>query len=246
MITAEMVNRIVRLRSNGLPVVSLYDLLDRMAAGLGEGNVQQSAADWLGQARSPVGEIREVDDALRQAEESVRLNPPSGRLPLSTTSLRRAMETLEHEAIAIRVLARSLADGAWLPGSDNPFNDAQVRHTLADVLRELAAAFRTHGGLATQFDAHGHEMLPSEMEHHLTAAQQQQDLLSELMRTDPATRPVGWPLRGELISRLDRLRSELQTGKADSNATQRRGRLFFRAAHSDRQRRLAAWRRQVT
>ena len=45
-------------------------LLDRMAAGLGGGLVRDAARDWLAQARSLGGEIRRVDDALRQAEES--------------------------------------------------------------------------------------------------------------------------------------------------------------------------------
>jgi hypothetical protein len=48
----------------------------------------------------------------------------------------------------------------------------------------------------------------------LDAAQERQEQLSELLGTDPATQPVGWPQYGELISHLDRLRTELRAGSA--------------------------------
>ena len=81
-----------------------------------------------------------VDDALRQAEESTKLNPRSMRLPYSTMTLRQSLETLEHSAITLRVFARSLADTTRLAGDDNPLNDPDVRRGLADMLRELSAA----------------------------------------------------------------------------------------------------------
>jgi hypothetical protein len=64
-----------------------------------------------------------VDDALRQAEESLRLNPRSMRLPYSPITLRQSLETLEHEAITVRVLARSMADSTRLPPKENPLHE---------------------------------------------------------------------------------------------------------------------------
>jgi hypothetical protein len=196
---------------------TMAGLLDRIAAGLSEGSVLDSVSDWLEEARALGGEIRRVDDALRQAEESVRLNPRSLRSPHSTVSLRDALETLEHETIAVRVLARSLADIARLPDGDNdgdnPVNDPEARRRLAAALREISAAVSTYGNLATQHDVSARELLETEMERRLVAARQRQDQLSELLGTDPVARPVGWPLRGELISHIDRLRTELQAGK---------------------------------
>jgi hypothetical protein len=101
-----------------------------------------------------------VDDALRQAEESTKLDPRSLRLPYSTTTLRGSLETLEHKAITLRVFARSLADSARLADQDNSLSDPDVRRRLADVLAELAAAVRTYGSLATEFHPPGHERLP--------------------------------------------------------------------------------------
>ena len=91
-------------------------LLDRMAGGLAGGPVHAAtASDWLVQARALGGEIRRVDDALRQAEESTKLNPRSLRLPYSTITLRGSLETLEHEAIdASRASpGRSLTAPGW-------------------------------------------------------------------------------------------------------------------------------------
>jgi len=78
---------------------AMADLLDRMAAGLNDGSVNDSAPAWLDQARALGNEIRRVDEALQQAEESTKLNPRSVRLPYSTVTLRQSLETLEHSAI---------------------------------------------------------------------------------------------------------------------------------------------------
>jgi uncharacterized membrane protein YgaE (UPF0421/DUF939 family) len=218
-------------------------LLERMAAGLRAGPVQAAAATgWLAQARSLGTEIRRVDDALRLAEESTKLNPRSLRLPYSAVTLRESLETLEHEAIVLRVLARALADSAGLADHDNPVNDPDVRHRLAAVLAELAAAVRTYGSLATELEAPGHQQLQAELKRHLAAAHEKQDRLSELLDTDPSARPAGWPLRGELISHLDRFRTELEAGQPDGSARPRRNRLRL-PSHVVRQRLPPAWRR---
>ena len=118
----------------------MADLLDRMAAGLNDGPVNDSARAWLDRARALGNEIRRVDEALQQAEESTKLNPRSVRLPYTTVTLRQSLETLEHSAITVRILARSLVDTTRLAGDDNPVNDPDVRRGLAATLRELSAA----------------------------------------------------------------------------------------------------------
>jgi hypothetical protein len=54
------------------------------------------------------------------------------------------------------------------------------------------------------------EPLEAELAGHLAEAHRQQDRLADLLSTDPAEHPDGWPLRGEILSHVDRLRSELQ------------------------------------
>jgi uncharacterized membrane protein YgaE (UPF0421/DUF939 family) len=202
---------------------TMADLLDRMSAGLNDGSANDSARAWLEQARALGNEIRRVDEALQQAEESTKLNPRSMRLPYSTVTLRQSLETLEHSAITVRILARSLADATRLAGDDNPLDDPDVRAGVARTLEELSAAVRTYSSLATELDPHGHDVLKSELERHLAAARDQQARLSGLLAPTVA-RPVGWPLRGELISHLDRLRSELDAGTPGGRARGRRSR----------------------
>src|SRR5258708_12441975 len=83
-------------------------------------------------------------------------------------------------------------------------------------------------------DGGGVEGLESELDGHLTAARERQDQLSALLGTDPATRPVGWPLRGELISHLDRLRNELRAGGRIGLPQRRRLRSWRRPAQAGR------------
>jgi hypothetical protein len=194
----------------------LSGLLTAMADGLAAGSALDAAGGWLARARSLSGEVRRVDDALREAEESLRLNPRGMRLPYSPITLRQSLETLEHEAITVRVLARSMADSTRLPPKENPLHDPEVRRGLAAVLRELATTVTTYGRLATEHDAAAHDRLEAELERHLAAARDQQDRLGELMRADPAA--PGLPLaaaRGA-IRHLDRLRYEL--GRASRDA----------------------------
>jgi uncharacterized membrane protein YccC len=221
---------------------AMSGLLERMAAGLVSGSIRDSARDWLAQARSLDNEIRWVDDALRAAEESTKLNPRSLRLPYSTITLRESLETLEHEAVTLRVFARSLADSARLDGDDNPVSDPDVCAHMAGVLRELAAALRTYGSLVTELDEPRHDLLESELERYLAAAHDDQRRLGELLGSNPVDRPVAWPLRGDLVSQLDRLRAELEAGKPYQRVRRRRNR-SRRLSHSGPQPLLSAWRR---
>ena len=220
-------------------------LLDRIAAGLADGTVADSVGGWLDEARSFAGEIRHVDDALREAEESMRLNPRSLRLPSTTLTLREALETLEHEGITIRVLARSLADGARLAGPGSPMEDPEARRLLAGVLREISSAVRTYGRLAVTQDGPDREGLESELERQLAAARDRQDELGGLVRNGPADRPAGWPLRGELMSHLDRLRLELEAARPGRSGRVRRKRSLRRPRPDGRLRSLPARRRRL-
>jgi len=200
---------------------TMADLLGRMAEGLDDGSVSNSARGWLDQARALGNEIRTVGEALQQAEESTKLNPRSMWLPYGSLTLRQSLETLEHSAITVRVLARSLLDSARLAGDGNSVNDPGVRRRLADTLRELSAAVRAYGRLATEVEPRHRGVLAAELERRVAAARDRQGRLSELLAAAPAARPVGWPLRGELISHLDRLRSELAAGVPDGGAQRR-------------------------
>jgi hypothetical protein len=185
-------------------------LLGEMASGLADGSAPERAAGWLARARELGGAVRAVDGALSEAEDSVRLNPRGLHLTHAGVALRTGLETLEHVAVDIRALARCVADGAALDGPAGPVNDDEVREGLAAVLRELSASVRTFGHLVPADVASRHEPVESELEHHLSAAGEQQDALAGRLRSEAASGEDGWPLHGEVLMHLDRLRAELQ------------------------------------
>ena len=93
------------------------------------------------------GEIERVDDALAQAEESVRLNPRRLRSGDPAAGLRDGVDTLERAATDMRVLARSVADSARIDSDHSPVREGDTRARLAAVIAELSAAVRAYGQL---------------------------------------------------------------------------------------------------
>src|SRR5579859_57194 len=123
------------------------DLLGQIADGLAEGPDPRRAAEWLDRTRALRGEIERLDDALAQAEESVRLNPRRLRFRDPAAGLREGVDTLERAATDMRVLARSVVDSAQLESEDSPVRDPEARVRLAAVIAELAGAVRAFGQL---------------------------------------------------------------------------------------------------
>jgi len=117
--------------------------LDAMAAG-DPRRLAGAAREWLDDARRITHDIPVVGAALLRAEEGRRLNVRAVRTPHVEPGLRQGLEALEHTAVAIRGLMRSLSDvsdGDWLDDE-----------SASDVLRDLAETFRT---LAAGADAFG-------------------------------------------------------------------------------------------
>jgi hypothetical protein len=199
----------------------LAGLLDGMAAdlsGLPDGDAPDPdrVVQWLDQGRALRGEIERVDDLLRQAEDSARLNPRALRAPgarpgpATEVALRGGLETLEHAAVTLRVLARSVLDSSRIPSAASPVRDEQTRARLAGVLTQLGEAIRAYGRLVQTPPADA-EPLASELAARLEDAHRQQDQLADIL--EPRTAPEGgsseWPLRGEILSHVDRLRTGL-------------------------------------
>jgi hypothetical protein len=187
-----------------------------MAEGLATEPDPQQTAGWLDRTRALRGEIERLDDSLSQAEESIRLNPRRLRYPDPAAGLRDGVDTLERAATDLRVLARSVADSARLDSADSPVKDPETRARLAAVITELAASVRAYGQLietdpgSVESPQGAAEPIAEVLADHLEQARHQQDRLADVLATDPAERPDGWPLRGEILAHVDRLRSELR------------------------------------
>ena len=186
----------------------LADLLDQMSTDLAEGRGPERTHAWLQRSRVITNEFERVAQALGQAEESVRLNPRSALIIDPRVHLRRRLESLEHATLTIRGIARSLNDSAGLTDEVNPVRDPHAAHRVADVLRDLAAALRSYGRLARSKSV-DREHLKANVDRHLADATEHQGAVTDVLRADPSAPSVGWPLRGELVTHLDRLRTEL-------------------------------------
>ena len=213
-------------------------LLDRMASDLaddeqegtaleGTGNdLTGEAAQWLAQARTLRDEIERVDDTLREAVESAKLNPRALVTPVgtaqateTTVALRGGLEALEHAALTLRGLARSVLDSAGIATKESPVRDRCTRVRLASVLAKLGEASRTCGRLVQRTPA-GDESLESELAAQLEEAHGLQDELADLLkpRIGDGGEPSEWPLRGEILTHVDRLRTGLSNEAVDALA----------------------------
>jgi Fusaric acid resistance protein-like len=175
------------------------------------------AASWLEEARGLREEIERVDDTLVQAEESARLNPRTLRVPadvLSTheVALRSGLETLEHSSMYLRGLARSVIDSARSDSAASPVRDAETRVRLAEVLSQLGIAIRTYGRLMTTLPR-GDVALETQLAEQLAHTRHLQDRLAVPLEPDTGRHDgdeTEWPLRGEILLHVDRMRAALQ------------------------------------
>jgi uncharacterized membrane protein YgaE (UPF0421/DUF939 family) len=210
----------------------MADLLDEIAAGLADGSDPGDTEARLMRAHALKSEIQRADDALGEAEDSLRLRPPALRSDRTAVPLRNGLETLEHAALTIRGLARSITD-ASLPDSDGAALATDALDMLAEVLRRLAAALRAYGDLVRADVTTGGIPDGSELERHLAEARQHQNRLAPVLRHTPDATSAAWPLRGEILVHLDRLTKGLRAehiGRARDNQRTRPWPAALRAA----------------
>lgn len=187
----------------------LADLLQEVADDLAAGRGPERTEAWVVRARELTDAADRVEDALGQAEESVRLNPRSTRVTDPRVYHRRRLQALENATLIVRGIARSLNDSRGISDEVSPVRDPEATQRIADVLRELAAVLRPYGRLARSKEV-DRDALKADVDRHLEQATQRHETAAERLRSDPESAPSGWPLRGELISHLDRLRTQLE------------------------------------
>jgi hypothetical protein len=140
-------------------------------------------------------------------------------------ALRAGLERLEVAALTLRFLARSLLDASRVPSAASPVHDPETRERLAAVLSQLAAAIRTYGRLVAT-PPPGNESLESRLDEQLAEAHRRQDELAGIL--EPRGKADGisseWPLRGEILSHVDRLRTGLRADEIRRPRVSRRRR----------------------
>ncbi|MER5726789.1 aromatic acid exporter family protein [Streptomyces sp. NPDC002138] len=183
-------------------------LLDHLGEEpLGPARVAQAAAR-LHEARRLDNDIAQVDAALRQAEDSLRLNPRVKEGLLFRLVLRTGLDTLEICAVVLRVACRTLTDLAKAR-PEGPLFDAGTAAALQQVLRHTAIAVESFAQLITAQVSANAEEAEARLTGELAVARAHRDLLAERLRDSARADPAHWQLHGALLTEIDRVLDEL-------------------------------------
>jgi uncharacterized membrane protein YccC len=128
------------------------------------GDLAGAARAWHDESRMITHEVPRVDEILTQAEEGRRLNVRAVGTARVEPGLRQGLESLEHTAVAVRGMLRSIADSSYgAPWLDDEIAE-DVLLGLAEAFRELAAGIDAFGQLVHDEADPAHSMTVAEVE----------------------------------------------------------------------------------
>lgn len=200
--------------SAGESIEDLARRMRRLMLGMGEELTTPTpvarAAARLHEARRLDNDVADVDAALRQAEDSLRLNPRVKEQEgvLHRIVLRTGLDTLEICAVVLRVLARTLTDLAKERKDTDLFPEdlalalEDLLARIADTLVSFAVLVSTH--VSADADA-AEERLAGELRAARAVRDHTADLLLRAVQSDPSQ----WQLYGALLTEVDRILDEL-------------------------------------
>ncbi|MFD5411544.1 aromatic acid exporter family protein [Streptomyces nojiriensis] len=200
----------------GDAITDLARRMSRLLDHLGEepsgpARVEQAAAR-LHEARRLDNDIAQVDAALRQAEDSLRLNPRVKEGLLFRLVLRTGLDTLEICAVVLRVACRTLTDLARAR-PDGPLFDPGTATALRQVLRHTAIAVESFAQLITAQVSANAEEAEARLTGELAVARAHRDRLAVLLLAAAREDPAHWQLSGALLTEIDRVLDELGVDK---------------------------------
>ncbi|MGW0611614.1 FUSC family protein [Streptomyces sp. NPDC002788] len=191
----------------------LRQLMLRMgeeAAGVRAGDHVDRAAERLHEARRLDHDIVEVDAALTQAEDSLRLNPRVREGLLHRVVLRTGLDTLEICTVVLRVLARSFTDLAK-QREPEPLFGPETGAALEQLLSEIADAVVSFAVLVTTDLSTSAESAEERLAAELRAAAGTRDRLALLLREEAEREKEHWQLPGAVLTEVNRILDELDT-----------------------------------
>jgi hypothetical protein len=222
-------------------------LLRRMGRELGAPPVVARVEARLYEARRLDQYVAEVDESLRRAEESLRLNPRVSEGLLSRLVLRTGLDTLEICVVVVRVLGRSLTDLAKRRSDEEPLLAADVASGLEALFGHLGAAVESFAVMVTSQVSANAEQAEAELTAELDAAWERRDEVANLMLARVQEHPLAWQLHGAILAEADRILDELdlehrsrrmmeELDRAVARRTERYSRLgrLGRLAHGER------------
>ncbi|MFF7790970.1 FUSC family protein [Streptomyces sp. NPDC007991] len=188
----------------------LRQLMLRMGEEAAGGTPPDEAVERLHEARRLDHDIVEVDAALQQAEDSLRLNPRVREGLLHRVVLRTGLDTLEICTVVLRVLARSFTDLAK-ERAPQPLFDSETGAALEQLLSEIADAVVSFAVLVTTHLSASAESAEERLTAELRAAAGTRDKLALLLREEAERETGHWQLLGAVLTEVNRLLDELDT-----------------------------------
>ncbi|MDG9717309.1 aromatic acid exporter family protein [Streptomyces sp. DH24] len=168
------------------------------------------AAERLHEARRLDHDIVEVDAALRQAEDSLRLNPRVREGLLHRVVLRTGLDTLEICTVVLRVLARTLTDLAKEREPD-PLFPPETGATVEQLLSEVADAVVSFAVLVTTSVSSNAESAEERLATELRQASATRDKLAQLLLEEVQRDTRHWQLHGAVLTEVNRILDEMDT-----------------------------------
>lgn len=187
-------------------------LLREMAADLEQGPPPERADHWLAAAWNLDRPVQQAHDALRRAEDSLRLNPRGGPARAVPRRLHPGLTALEQAAIHLRVICRTLTDGGH--GLRKPDPGPDVRVSLAQLFDASADAVDEFGRLVSR-DVSDAAADPALLRAELDGARLDLHDVGEQLLVDAARDRAAWQDNGALLAHVDRLLQEVDPDRDD-------------------------------
>ncbi|MFF1838614.1 aromatic acid exporter family protein [Streptomyces sp. NPDC058231] len=236
----------VWVQTAGVSIESLAREMGMMFRAMGEelgGHISvPQAAARLHDARRLDHDIVAVDASLRQAEESLMLNPRVRQGLLYRVVLRTGLDTLEICAVVLRVLARTLTDLAKARTDETLFPE-DVAVSLRELFAQMAEAIENFAMLITTPVSANAEQAELRLAVALASSRATRDVVAGLLLEDVQEHPRQWQLHGALLAEIDRILDELDIDKRTERLTEELGR--HAAEMHERHPRIAALRRRL-
>ncbi|MEU6140361.1 FUSC family protein [Streptomyces sp. NPDC047081] len=170
----------------------------------------EHATERLHEARRLDHDIVEVDAALRQAEDSLRLNPRVREGLLHRVVLRTGLDTLEICTVVLRVLARTLTDLAKERDPDRLFAP-ETGAAVERLLSEIADAVVSFAVLVTASVSASAQSAEARLAAELRQAAATRDKLAQLLLEEVQRDARTWQLYGAVLTEVNRILDEMDT-----------------------------------
>ncbi len=168
------------------------------------------AAERLHEARRLDHDIVQVDAALRQAEDSLRLNPRVHEGLLHRVVLRTGLDTLEICTVVLRVLARTFTDLAKVRDPE-PLFKRETGKVLEQLLSEIGDSVVSFAVLVTTDVSVSAESAEKRLTNELRRAAATRDKLAELLLDEVTGDSLHWQLHGAVLAEVNRILDEMDT-----------------------------------